>query len=272
MEKTRITSAQNSKLKNAIRLQTSRGRSKQRRIVIYGHREIQRAVGRVKILELFVDEAARDQSDVERLLNEPELFDPGSSSTAEWYELPKELFRRLAYGDRTDGVVAVAEWPETQLDDISVNESSLIVIVQGIEKPGNLGAIFRSADGAGVDALLVADPMTTPFHPNSIRSSLGTVFSIPNASATTVELKGWLDRHQFRTCCAHPEAAIDFSQADLTGRVAMVFGNEAKGLSNEWLSEEFDRIKLPMLGIADSLNVSVSAAVLMYEARRQRTQ
>jgi TrmH family RNA methyltransferase len=139
-----------------------------------------------------------------------------------------------------------------------------------VEKPGNLGAVLRSADGAGADAVIAASPRTDLFNPNTIRASAGTVFAIALAAAPTSDVLTWLRDHDVRIVAARVDAEALYTEADLTGRVAIALGAEADGLTDTWVGDDIEGVRLPMLGIADSLNVSVSAAVLLYESRRQR--
>ena len=188
----------------------------------------------------------------------------------EIYAVPEALFDKLKYGDRSDGVVATAIRPQRQLDDFDVSPSSFYLVIHAIEKPGNLGAIVRSADGAGAHGVIVVDAITDAFHPNSIRTSMGTVFSVPVAVTTSAVALEWLQRNDIRPVIAHPRAALNFYEADLTGKLAIVLGNEAQGLTDQWNLPNGSSVRLPMNGIADSLNVSVSASIMAYEAYRQR--
>lgn len=177
---------------------------------------------------------------------------------------------RLAFGDRSEGVVVVIRTPPLDLDGLPTAHDPLVVVAEGIEKPGNLGAILRSADGAGASALVVADARTDSFNPNAIRASLGTIFSVPVAQATSTETLHWLVGHGIRPLGATVAGASLYTDADLTGPLAIVLGSEAGGLSATWQDRRVTHVRIPMHGIADSLNVSVAAAVLLYEARRQR--
>ena len=145
-----------------------------------------------------------------------------------------------------------------------------MVVVEGVEKPGNLGAVLRSADGAGADAVIAADPRTDLFNPNAVRASQGTVFAVPVAGAPSAEVRTWLRRAGVRVLAARVGGAVSYVDADLRGPLAIVLGSEASGLSDAWSGGDVAAIGLPMLGVADSLNVSIAAAVLLYEARRQR--
>jgi TrmH family RNA methyltransferase len=157
-----------------------------------------------------------------------------------------------------------------RLDDLDLTDEPLVVVVEGVEKPGNLGAVLRSADGAGADALIAASPRTDLMNPNAIRASAGTIFSLPIAAAPTDEVIGWLRARSISIVATLVDAETLYTDTDLTGGVAIAFGSEADGLTAGWRAADIATVRLPMRGIADSLNVSVSAAVVLYEARRQR--
>ncbi|MCH2183115.1 MAG: RNA methyltransferase [Mariniblastus sp.] len=254
-----IRSENNPKYKSALRLHSSRGRKQQGRIIIFGLQEIERACrADVDIVEVFFEEGQALPGFLE------------SSAGASFYPLPPLLFRKLAFGDRHDGVVVVARQPESDLSAMRWSDDALVVVLQGIEKPGNLGAIFRSADGAGADAVLLADSLTGVFHPNSIRASLGTVFSMRTASADSQTIRGHLQEHGFQVLAACLESEQNYYEFDLQQRTALVLGNENLGLTDDWRTGETRMFQLPMRGQADSLNVSSTAAILVYEAMRQR--
>ncbi|MDQ3493247.1 MAG: RNA methyltransferase, partial [Chloroflexota bacterium] len=180
------------------------------------------------------------------------------------------LIERLSYGERSAGLVLVAETPRRTLGDLELGPDPVVGVVEAVEKPGNLGAILRSADGAGVSALLVTDPATDIFNPNVIRASLGTVFSVPLAVASGPEAMAWLNANSMRIVTARVDGTTDYTKADLRGPVAIVLGSEAMGLGDAWSGTDVTAVRLPMLGVADSLNVSATAAILFYEALRQR--
>ena len=180
------------------------------------------------------------------------------------------VFAKLAFGQRAEGLVAVVRIPSAALGDLALPERPLVVVLEAVEKPGNLGAILRSADGAGADALIAASPRTDLFNPNAIRASAGTIFSLPLAAGTTGEVLAWLAERGLRIVTARVDADRVYTDADLTGPLALVLGAEADGLSDAWRGPTVEAVRIPMLGMADSLNVSVSAAILLYEARRQR--
>jgi len=181
----------------------------------------------------------------------------------------RRAFDRLAYGDRADGIVLVVRSPARGLHDLELGPDPLIVITEDVEKPGNLGAILRSADAAGA-AAVIAVGGTDLYNPNVIRASTGTIFAVPVASATAGETVGWLRERRVRIVAAKVGAGRAYTEADLTGPLALVLGSEAAGLSSAWDGAEVEAVHLPMLGAADSLNVAAAGAVLLYEARRQR--
>jgi RNA methyltransferase, TrmH family len=178
-------------------------------------------------------------------------------------------FERLAYGDRADGVVLVVRAPGTSLAGLEVPADPLLVVTEDVEKPGNVGAILRSADAAGADAV-IAIGGTDLFNPNVVRASVGTVFSLPVAAATAEEAAAWLRELGVRIVASRVDAERLHVEADLRGAIAIVLGSEATGLSAAWRASDIEAVRLPMDGKADSLNVSAAAAVLLYEAWRQR--
>jgi RNA methyltransferase, TrmH family len=228
-------------------------------------RETARAVaGGATLREVFVSSQAVLDDEGRALLDRLD-----AAATPRW-EVGPEAFARLAYGDRLDSVIAVADAPAHALDDLQLPAEPLIAVVEGVEKPGNLGAVLRSADGAGVSAVIVADSGTDLFNPNVIRASLGTIFSVPVAVASTGDVLGWLRERGVRIVAARVQASVDYASADYRGAVAIALGSEARGLSDAWAELADVSVHVPMLGVADSLNVSVTAAILFYEALRQR--
>lgn len=262
-----LTSHRNPRFRSALALRDARDRKQRRQILIDGGREIDRAAAAgVRFFEAWI---APSRVEAAGSLAR-EALDSARRAGAEIVEASADLIARLSYGDRDDGIVVVAEMPSARLADLSLPADPLIGVVEGVEKPGNLGAILRSADGAGVDALIVADPGTDPFNPNVIRASLGTVFSVPVAVTSSGEVLAWLIDEGIRIVAARVEGSVDYTDVDLTGAVAIALGSEARGLSDAWAELATAAVRVPMLGIADSLNVSAAAAVLFYEALRQR--
>ena len=184
-------------------------------------------------------------------------------------EVSERAFEAVAYGDRTDGIVLVVRAPSVRLEDLGPGDSPLLLVTEDVEKPGNLGAILRTADAAGCDGV-IAIGGADPFNPNVIRASAGTVFTVPFAAATGDEALTWLRGRAIRILAARVDADALYTDADLRGPLAIVLGSEALGLSDAWLAPDVEAIRLPMLGVADSLNVAAAAAILAYEARRQR--
>jgi TrmH family RNA methyltransferase len=261
-----ITSLQNPRIKNAVKLRDPRQRRRQDRILIDGVREITRAFhAGVQFVEVFVCDSLCSSPECRRLLDELAQAEVPLVPTVE------AVFARLAFGDRAEGIVAVARLPARRLEDLRLPDGSLIAILEGIEKPGNVGAVLRSADGAGVAAVIVAGGGTDLFNPNCIRASLGTIFTTPVCSATSDEVRIWLQAGTWRVIATRVDAQLDYTSADYRGRTAIVLGSEAAGLSPTWQGDDVQAVRLPMLGTADSLNVSATAAVLFYEALRQRT-
>lgn len=261
-----ISSIHNPRVKEAARLRERKGREEQGRIIIDGAREIERAIARgVEIQELYVcDELVTSETC-------RQVIEAVSQEGAEQLDVPPNVFAKLAFGERAEGIVAVAKTPRRQLSSFQLGENPLVGVLAAVEKPGNIGAVVRSADGSGVNALIVADGGTDIYNPNVIRASLGVVFTLPVLSADSRETIAWLRERGLRMFAARVDGAVDYASADFRGPAAIVLGSEAEGLSAEWQAADITSIKLPMLGTADSLNVSCTAAVLFYEARRQRT-
>lgn len=261
----RITSLQNPHVKQALRLRDGRARQKQGRILIDGARELQRALeAGIRVLEAFVCHALCRSEEACRVANALQ------ASAARCFEVSEPVFTRLAFGQRAEGVLGIAQTPPATLDRIVLPPYPLVAVVEGIEKPGNLGAVLRSADGAGLSAVLAADPRTDLFNPNTIRASLGTVFTMPVAVASAQEILAFLARHGLAVYAACVDAPMLYTEADFRRPAALVLGSEAEGLSACWQGEHIQGIRLPMRGVADSLNVSAAAAILFYEALRQR--
>jgi TrmH family RNA methyltransferase len=189
------------------------------------------------------------------------------------FEVGKEAFARIAYREGSDGLVALAEKQNLKLEDLKLNVNPLILILESVEKPGNLGAIMRTADAAGIDAVIVCDPLTDIYNPNAIRSAVGCIFTRQVVICTTKEAIEWLRNNKIKIfAAALTDQALIYYEMNFCGPTAIVMGTEATGLSSEWLYTSDSQIIIPMKGIADSMNVSTSAAVLVFEAMRQREQ
>jgi TrmH family RNA methyltransferase len=259
-----ITSLTNPRVKAAVRLRDRAERDVTGLTIVDGAREILRAL----------DAGVR----VEQAFVAPELLrSPDGHAVADrlrhratTLEVSPAVLARVAFGQRSDGVVAVVATPGGSLEDLVMPPDALVVVAEGIEKPGNLGAVIRTADGAGASAVIAADPRTDLFNPNAIRASLGTIFALPVVAASTTATLEWLVAHDIRPIAARVDASLAYTEIDLRGPLAIVLGSEADGLSAAWTDSRVVPVAIPMRGIADSLNVSIAAAILLYEARRQR--
>jgi TrmH family RNA methyltransferase len=197
------------------------------------------------------------------------VFSAARQARAEIIEVTPRVMEKIAYGQRVEGIVAVARPPERQLSDLKLSDQSLVAVIERVEKPGNLGAILRTADAAGVAAVIVADCRTDLYNPNAIRASLGAIFTVPVCAATSEETLTWLRQQGFRVFAARVDGSIEYTAANFRGRAALALGSEAHGLSPFWHASDITAVRLPMLGQVDSLNLSATAAVLFYEALRQ---
>lgn len=260
-----IASPSNPRIRAAAGLRDRRQRSATGLTLVDGARDVRRALDAgVEVVDVFLCEPLLAGSDARAALDAiGERRIPTTSTT-------EAAFSKIAFGDRVEGLVAVIRPPTWRLDELTLPDDPLIVVVEGVEKPGNLGAVLRSADGAGADALIAASAVTDLANPNTIRASAGTIFAMPLAAAPTSDVIGWLGDREIRIVAAWVDADALYTDADLTGPVALAVGSEADGLTDAWEAPGIERVRLPMHGVADSLNVSVSAAVLLYEARRQR--
>lgn len=263
-----IASPANPRLRNAAALRERRERERRGRILVDGTREISRALeAGLAIEEAFLPAAlAGENAPADTRALVAALRAAGVQLAA----VEPAAMRRLAFGDRTGEPVVVAVPPPAELRSLVLPPDPLVVVLEGVEKPGNLGAVVRSADGAGADAVVVAGGPIDPWNPNAIRASLGTVLTMPIAVAPTGEVLAWLRTAGPRLFAARVDGAVAYTTVDLTGPIALILGSEALGLSDAWRGPDVTAIRLPMRGRADSLNVAATAAILLYEARRQR--
>ena len=260
-----VTSVANERVKRAVRLRDVKHRRDQGRFPIDGPREIARALAAgVEIDEVFVcptlllETLAKDLSAV---IHHPHAV-----------TVTPDVWQKLTYGERSDGVLVIGRWRPPNLETLDVSSGGLIAVLDNLEKPGNIGAILRSADAAGVIAVLVTGTATDLTGPNVIRSSTGVVFSLPTVVCTAAEAQAFLQSQRYAIAAARVEGATDWSRIDWTQRWAVVLGREDTGVSADWSAAEIHGVCLPMLGQADSLNVSVTAAVLFYESLRHRRE
>jgi TrmH family RNA methyltransferase len=259
-----ITSVKNPRIKAVADLRDRRNRDTTGLTVIDGSREFARAIaGGARIVDAFVDWERLDAEGRGALI-------AARMQGARITEVAGDVLDRIAFGDRAEGVVATVRIPDLALDGCHLPANPLLVVLEAVEKPGNLGAVLRSADGAGADAVIAADPRTDLFNPNAVRASLGTIFAVRVASGGSPDVLAWLRAQGIRIVTARVDAPAPYTETDLRGPIAIVLGSEADGLSPVWAGDDVTAVSLPMLGVADSLNVSTAAAILLYEARRQR--
>jgi TrmH family RNA methyltransferase len=264
----KISSLQNPRIKQLVKLRDRRPRDEAGVFLVEGYRQIRRALEKnITLTELYISP--------EWYLgeNEPALVAQAQAAGAQLFELSKEAFAKVAYRERPDGLLAVAPQWKRSLADIpapAAGKAPFLLVVEAIEKPGNLGTILRSADAAGVDALIVCDPVTDLFNPNVVRASTGVLFSVPVVIAGSTEVREWLRAHGVKSVATTPSATDLYTATDLRGPLAIVMGSEQYGLSNYWLKEADQRVVIPMAGQADSLNVAMATIITLFEAVRQR--
>jgi TrmH family RNA methyltransferase len=255
-----ITSLQNPRIKHIVRL---RDEKRQRRqdglMLVEGYDEIQLAL------------SAGHQP--QTLFSAPELVSRQilvEDEEAERITVNRAVFEKMSYRENPDGWLAVFPIPSAALGDLRLRDSPLVIVTESVEKPGNLGAILRTADAAQVDALLVCGPRADLWNPNVVRASRGAVFSVPSVECDSASALAWLKNHAIRILAATPSAQAVYSSIDLRQPAAVTVGTEAEGLSEFWMSNADVKVRIPMLGKLNSLNVSVSTALIVYEALRQR--
>ncbi len=260
-----ITSRSNPRVAAVAGLRDRRERERQGLTVVDGSREVRRALDSgADVVEAFACGPLLAGPDARAALDA--LEDRGTPVTA----VSEGVFEKLAFGDRAEGLLAVVRIPDLSLGRLALPADPLVAIIEGVEKPGNIGAVLRSADGAGADALVAASPRTDLFNPNAIRASAGAIFHVPLGAAPAEEAVAWARAAGLRIVATRVDADQTYTEADLTGPIAIVLGAEADGLTATWDAPDIEAVRVPMRGIADSLNVSVAAALLLYEARRQR--
>ena len=256
-----ITSHHNAKIKNILTLEKARERKRQNTFVIEGLKELSLAVqGGYKIDSVFFCPEIVDLNDLRDIINQENLFIPVQQS----------VFEKIAYRDSSGGVVAVAEQKKHSLATITLRNNPLVLVLEAVEKPGNLGALLRTADAARIDAVIICDPQTDFYNPNVIRSSIGCIFTTPIASATSEEAIHWLKKNNIHLFATHLQASKPYYEIDFTSPSAIIMGTESTGLSDQWVKEADATIIIPMQGKIDSMNVSTAAAVIIFEASRQR--
>ena len=261
-----LTSPSNPRIKEIARLRTRSHRDKAGALLIEGYRELKRALDNgyrphtiVSCPDLFLGK------------HEPTLIERCVQGGALHLQVIPSVFEKISARDRPDGLIAVGPQIRLKLSDLKLPEHALVIVAESIEKPGNLGTILRSADAAGAAAVIVCDRCTDIQNPNVVRSSVGTLFSLPVAETSTPEALAFLQERGFTILAATPHAEAFYTDCDLTGNAAVVVGSEQVGLTDSWLkSPACKRVRIPMLGQCDSLNVAAATTILLYEAVRQR--
>ena len=275
-----ITSGQNPKVKELLALQEkSRERAERGLFVVEGRREFRQCLDAG-----FIPDTVFICPDIfgSGKFN-PDTFGSGEAGKGPAFDpegllktgckvcmVSKEVYAKIAYRGGTEGIVAEIRYRERTLKDIVLGENPLVMVLESVEKPGNLGAVLRSADAAGADAVVVCDPRTDLYNPNLIRASLGAIFSRQVAAASSEETIAWLKANGIRILTAQLQDSVLYYDTPMQGPTALVMGTESTGLTNLWRDAADAHIRIPMLGSLDSLNVSVSAAILLFEALRQR--
>lgn len=257
-----ITSPQNPKIKAMVKLRQRKGRERQTQMLVDGARAIELALKNgFQIEALYVAETA--------LTAHAALVELARSMPVAIQPVTEAVFQKIGYGDNPDGVLAVAAQPAFKLGDLPRPPAPLFVVAEGLEKPGNLGAILRSADAAGVTGLIICQGGTDICNPNVIRASRGAFFTVPIAEAETAEALHWLREYPAQIVAASPAATLNYTQVDWRKPTAIALGAEHAGLTDSWFEEI--TVKIPMVGQVDSLNVAQCASVLIFEAVRQRS-
>ena len=256
-----ITSAHNPKVKSLLSLEKPRERRRQQQFIVEGKREIALALqAGYKIGNLFYCVDIFPERDLKSLNLEDKFLVP----------VTQEVFDKIAVRENSGGVIAVAEMKAHRLEDVKLGNNPLVLVLESVEKPGNLGAILRTSDAAGVDAVIICDPHTDFYNPNVVRSSLGCIFTRQIAAAPSDETIAWLKKNNVTINCTYLKASKPYHEVDFTQPSAIVMGTEATGLSDVWVRNAAANIIIPMQGKIDSMNVSTAAAVVVFEAIRQR--
>jgi TrmH family RNA methyltransferase len=255
-----ITSLQNPRIKQVVKLRDDKKtRKSDRLMLVEGYDEIQ----------LAISAGYKPRT----LLSSPEIASRQITGlSAESLTVSRKVFEKISYRENPDGWLAIFPIPHTTFDDLTLGEIPFIIIAESIEKPGNLGAILRTADAAHIDAVLLCDPRVDLWNPNVVRASRGTVFSVPVIETENISALEWVKKNRIRILAAAPTADVSYTDVDLRESIAVAVGTEDEGLTDFWLSNADLKVKIPMMGKVNSLNVSVSTALIVYEAVRQRSK
>lgn len=266
MEESYIQSRQNIQIKNLVKLRERKHRDRQESFLIEGLRELSHALNSNYTIETVY--YCPDYFPTEQ--HSSFLNTTRSNKAIQFTRISKEAFAKAAYREGPDGIIAVARQQNYSIHELDLTKAPLLLILEGIEKPGNLGAILRSADGAGADAVILVDCVLDLYNPNAIRSSQGLIFTLPIIYAEKSYLKDWLTQNRIQCIATTPDARNIYWDVDYQMPTAFFFGSESEGLSDYWLTQATQCVRIPMAGKADSLNVAASAAICLYEAKRQR--
>jgi RNA methyltransferase, TrmH family len=259
-----ISSLQNPKIRNIIKLQKPSERRIQKLCTIEGLHELKMALAGGYVIRQFYFCPEIAGKEALNLLSDSN-FDEHSV-----FEISKAVFERIAYRDSTEGIYALVEQKSLIIENISLSKNPLVLVIESVEKPGNLGALLRTADAACLDAVLICDPLTDIYNPNIIRSSIGSLFINQVAICSNADAIQWLKLNELKSFAASPGGNSFYHETDFTSSSAIIVGSETKGLSEIWLKVCDKQVLIPMLGKMDSLNVSTSAAIMIFEAMRQR--
>ncbi|WP_152287223.1 TrmH family RNA methyltransferase [Flavicella marina] len=262
-----ITSPQNALVKEVVLLKDkSRIRKKTGTFLLEGQREISLAIaGEYSIKTLLFCSDIANKSELDSIINQVK-------SSTELIEISKEVYQKIAYRDTTEGILALCKAKNHTLDKLTFKRKKpLVLVAEAPEKPGNIGALLRTADAANIDAVIIANPKTDIYNPNIIRSSVGCVFTTQIATGSTDEILSFLQKHNIQSyAAALKEDSEPYQKQNFTNASAIVVGTESTGLSDQWLENASKKIIIPMNGKIDSMNVSVAASILIFEASRQR--
>lgn len=263
--RTIITSSANPRVKNIIKLRKATYRKAGHTFIIEGYRELAlaRKAG-VRFKEIYFCPELFSKGD------ETKLLSPTQTLKADLFEVSARVYDKIAFGNRREGLIALAEEPKRSLADIPLKTNPLLAVLERIEKPGNIGAIIRTADGAGADAVVIADASSDIYNPHTVRASIGALFSVYVINARTAEVISWLKAHKIQIVCGCVQAKSTYTTVDFSKPSAIVLGSEEKGLSPIWKESADYQVAIPMAGEVDSLNVSTAAGILLFEAVRQR--
>ncbi len=262
-----ITSVSNPRIKHVIALRERKQRKRDNLMVVDGFDELWLALNcGARPTEVFIC------TELFHSVDNPGLRRQVNAIGADVVQVPRIVFEKIAYRENPDGWLAVFPIPQATLDELQLSFSPLLVIAEALEKPGNLGAILRSADAAGADAVILCDPTIDIGNPNVIRASRGTIFSVKIANATTEEAVSWLTAHSIQAVAATPEASTVYTDLDLKNPVAIIVGTEREGLSEFWRQSPITSARIPMTGKVNSINVAQATTLFLFEAVRQRAE